>query len=191
MKRIFLLSPANASGVRMQMLLRLGASFPLALAVQGQGAQLGDAFQFTSGLYFRGKWAYARAFGESLVIAPGLGLVTADTIVTASDLVAMGKVPVDEEEPRFTGPLLRDAGKLDADEVVLLGSVATGKYTAPLLEVLGERLLFPSDFIGRGDMSRGGLMLRAASSGVELTYQPVLGAVLKGKRPPKLEKRKT
>ena len=41
-------------------------------------------------------------------------------------------------------------------------------------------------FVGRGDMSRGGLLLRHASNGVELDYAPIAGAVLHGKRPPKL-----
>src|SRR4029077_5935565 len=55
-------------------------------------------------------------------------------------------------------------------EVVLLGSIATGKYVEPLLAVLGERLRFPADFVGRGDMSRGGLLLRCARAGAERTY---------------------
>ncbi len=71
---------------------------------------------------------------------------------------------------------------------VLLGSVASAKYTAPLLEVFGERLLFPVDFVGRGDMSRGGLMLRHARSGIELPYVPVRGAQLHGTRPPRLSR---
>jgi hypothetical protein len=70
--------------------------------------------------------------------------------------------------------------------VVLLGSIATGKYTSALLEVFGRRLLFPAAFVGRGDMSRGGLLLRAARSGEELSYIPVAGATLHGPRPPKL-----
>ena len=70
--------------------------------------------------------------------------------------------------------------------MVLLGSIATGKYADALLEVFGERLLFPSDFVGRGDMSRGGLMLRRVQDGQELPYIPVNGAVRRGKRPPKL-----
>ncbi|HEY2931322.1 MAG TPA: hypothetical protein VGK99_06200 [Acidobacteriota bacterium] len=56
-----------------------------------------------------------------------------------------------------------------------------------LLSVFGERLLFPAEFLGRGDMSRGGLMLRCARSGSELTYVAVSGAVRNGPRPPKLE----
>jgi hypothetical protein len=46
-----------------------------------------------------------------------------------------------------------------------------------LLDVVGERLLFPTDFVGRGDMSRGALLLRAAREGRELAYEPVAGAL--------------
>jgi len=53
---------------------------------------------------------------------------------------------------------------------VLLGSIATPKYLEPLNEVLGPRLHVPQEFIGRGDMSRGALMLRCAAEGHELTY---------------------
>jgi hypothetical protein len=70
--------------------------------------------------------------------------------------------------------------------VVLLGSIASKKYVAVLGAVFGDRLLFPSDFVGRGDMSRGGLLLRAARAGAELAYEPVLGAQRHGKRPPRL-----
>jgi hypothetical protein len=69
---------------------------------------------------------------------------------------------------------------------VLLGSIATGKYADVLLEIFGDRLVFPRDFVGRGDMSRGGLMLRCAEEGRELEYLPVEGAVRHGKRPPRL-----
>jgi hypothetical protein len=70
---------------------------------------------------------------------------------------------------------------------VLLGSIATGKYVEPLLECFGERLLFPEDFIGRGDMSRGGLLLRAVANDSQLTYRPIAAATtLKGTRPAKL-----
>src|SRR5437870_5647388 len=40
--------------------------------------------------------------------------------------------------------------------------------------------------VGRGDMSRGGLLLRQAAADVELTYVPIAGAVRHGPRPPKL-----
>ena len=58
------------------------------------------------------------------------------------------------------------------------------------LEHFGQRLCFPADFVGRGDMSRGGLLLRCAVDRCELTYISVAGAVRKGKRPPKLEPRR-
>jgi hypothetical protein len=195
---VFLLSPANAGGLRMALVLSPRASFPLARAVQSAGAPIGDVFRFASGLYFRGKLAYAQAFARpprgvpgALVIAPGAGLVPADATVGAEDLRAFAAVPVDAGEPRFRAPLERDALALAArlgrrDEVVLLGSIASDKYVEPLLGVLGARLLFPVDFVGRGDMSRGGLMLRAARAGVELTYAPVQGAVRRGVRPPRL-----
>jgi hypothetical protein len=81
--------------------------------------------------------------------------------------------------------LQRDTARLlhrDDVDVVLLGSIATGKYVDVLLEIMGTRLLFPTDFVGRGDMSRGALMLRAARKGSELSYEPVAGAVRRGRR---------
>src|SRR5437868_9139708 len=121
--RVFLLSPANASGERMQMLLRPQAQFDLAQRLRAGAATLGEAFEFTSGLYFRGKLAYAQRFARApegvpgvLVIAPGAGLVPADTPIRRDQLVALGKVPVDEADPRFREPLL-EASRL------LLGSL--------------------------------------------------------------------
>lgn len=87
--------------------------------------------------------------------------------------------------------MLRDAKRIRAEiddgaEVVLLGSIATGKYVDPLLTVFGARLVFPETFVGRGDMSRGGILLRSTRAERELTYVPVAGAVRHGRRPPKL-----
>jgi hypothetical protein len=197
-QRVFLLSPASSGGLRMALVLSPRAGFPLAHRVQGEGAPLGEVFRFASGLYFRGKLAYAEVFARpprgvpgALVIAPGAGLVPAESPVRADDLRAFAAVPVDAREPRFRAPLERDVRALaerigESVEVVLLGSIASDKYVEPLLAVLGERLLFPVDFVGRGDMSRGGLMLRAARAGVELPYAPVLGAARRGARPPRL-----
>ena len=180
------------------MLLRPGAEFDLAKRLRAGAVTLGEAFAFTSGLYFRGKLAYATAFARSpsgvpgaLVIAPGAGLVPAETAVRTEQLVALGKVPVDGADPRFREPLLEASrllvGALPSDaEVVLLGSVASAKYVEPLLSVFGQRLLFPPTFVGRGDMSRGGLLLRCVRSGEELPYAPVDGAVRHGPRPPRL-----
>lgn len=185
----------------MALVLSPRARFPLALAVQAGGAPIGEVFRFASGLYFRGKLAYAEVFGRpppgvpgALVIAPGAGLLPAETPVTCAHLRAFAAVPVDARERTFREPLLAAARLVAArlaatDEVVLLGSIASDKYVAPLLEVFGERLLFPLEFVGRGDMSRGGLMLRAARAGVELAVAPVRGAVRHGPRPPRLPRR--
>src|SRR5207237_7146045 len=77
----------------------------------------------------------------------------------------------------------------DRSEVILLGSIATGKYVEVLLANFGQQLRFPADFVGRGDMSRGGLMLRCAADLQELSYVRVAGAIVNGKRPPKLAPR--
>jgi len=71
-------------------------------------------------------------------------------------------------------------------DVILLGSIASPKYVDILTRIFGDRLQFPIAFVGRGDMSRGGLLLRQAADGVELDYVPVLGASLHGARPAKL-----
>jgi hypothetical protein len=172
------------------MLLRSRTS-PLTARLSDGGAPLGEVFTWMSSLYFRGKLAYANRFGRALVIAPGRGLVPADMPIRITDLEEMAAVPVDEDEPRFREPLVRDANALEralgaGGHAVLLGSVASQKYVTPLLEVFGDRLLFPSTFVGRGDMSRGGLLLRCAKSGTPLECVPVRGAVRHGPRPPRL-----
>lgn len=191
--RVYLLSPARTSSVRALQLLE--SASPLGVALRSrEGAALGEVFAYLSSLYFRGKLAYASRFGCSplsapgaLVITPGHGLCRPSTRVRADDLIAMGQIEVDAENPAFVEPLVRDAGRLlqsapgDAG-FVLLGSIATPKYVEPLLSVLGERLLFPQEFVGRGDMSRGGLLLRAAREGNPLDYVPVHSAVRSGPR---------
>jgi hypothetical protein len=198
--RVFLLSPAWCGGKRAAVLLRDAAAFPLAARLRSDaGAPLGEVFSFLSGLYFRGKLAYAREFARSapldpriFIITPTRGLVEASTPVTVADLEEFATVDIDEDDARYTDPLLRDIHRLLAPaprlEAVLLGSVATGKYVEVLANVLGDQLLFPEAFVGRGDMSRGGLMLRCVKEGRELTYVPVAGAVRRGRRPPRLER---
>lgn len=185
------------------MLFRDGASFPLATQLRTiEGCPIGEVFRFVSGLYFRGKLAYANAFARApenaewmgngaLVITQNRGLVPVTTRVCLEHLEAFSSTNIHPDEPAFRKPLVRDAKLVseslaDADEVVLLGSIASAKYVDALLEVFGNRLLFPGDFVGRGDMSRGGLMLRAVDAKKELSYVPVAGAVRKGTRPPKL-----
>lgn len=196
--RIFLLSPADCSGKRARLLQNPFAEFELARKLQSsEGAPLGDVFTFTSSLYFRGKLAYARAFARAprgqagvLVITPGDGLSTPESSIRLEDLRRYARIPVDPDEKRYREPLLGDVRALAARapdcEVVLLGSIASGKYTELLTAVLGPRLLFPEDFVGRGDMSRGGLLLRCAGEGRELRYLPLLGATIHGSRPARL-----
>jgi len=190
MVTVFLLSPASCAGTRAQMLLKSQTS-PLTARLSNGGAPLGEVFTFMSSLYFRGKLAYATRFGRAYVIAPGRGLLPADLLIRVEDLRQMASVSVDEDVAAFRDPLVRDATRLHAgltaeDRVVLLGSVATDKYVGPLLGVFGDRLLFPATFAGRGDMSRGGLLLRCARGGVQLDCVPVRGAVRHGPKPPKL-----
>jgi hypothetical protein len=188
MHRVFLLSPAHAGGKRAELLLRDAATFPLAARLrERQGIPLGEAFSFMSGLYFRGKLAYAQQFARppegivgALVITANRGLLPAETAVRAVDLQALGLVDIHASDPRYREPLLADLDRL-------LGSVATGKYVDVLLEALGQRLRFPPAFVGRGDMSRGALLLRAARNEEELAYIPVEGADRHGPRPPRLE----
>jgi len=195
---VFLLSPARLDGRRAQILLSERAAFPLAVRLRESGAPIGEVFSFLSGLYFRGKLAYSRAFARFeaassiLVITPGRGLVSADETVSLEDLRGIAEVGVTTEDPRFRDPLERDASDLSArlsggDRVVLLGSIATGKYVDVIESRLDGRLLFPSAFVGRGDMSRGGLMLRCVLERQELEYVPIAGAVRRGTRPPRLE----
>ena len=201
--RIFLLSPAFSGGKRGQLMLRDAAAFPLATRLrQPEGASLGEVFAFLSGLYFRGKLAYAAAFAApppglppALVITPTRGLVPPDSRITLAvlrEFAEEGDIALDN--PRFRGPLEEHARALDQHappdtRMVLLGSIASDKYVRVLTAIYGERLVFPGDFVGRGDMSRGGLMLRAAEAGQELPYLPVLGAIRHGPRPPRLEPR--
>jgi hypothetical protein len=203
--RVFLLSPANCGGIRAGMMLSPKAGFALARQLQSEGgAPLGDVFSFVSGLYFRGKLAYARRFasppdpsepvaaGGVLVITPNAGLRSADTPVTVDSVRGFAGVDIHLRNAKYRDPLEQGARALlsavgpDCD-VVLLGSVASGKYVDLLLPIFGERLMFPSDFVGRGDMSRGGLLLRCVDVGFELPYVPIAGAVRHGQRPPKLQ----
>ena len=198
--RIFLLSPANAGGVRGKLLLRPGATFDLAARLHSEGVPLGEAFAFVSGLYFRGKLAYARAFAApppeisgSFVITSGRGLTPPETVVTLDQLVQIASIPIDAADPRYREPLARACRALDQSagpdcDFVLLGSVATVKYLEPMFDIFGQRLLFPEQFIGRGDMRRGGLLLRCVSDGTPLTYAPLGNLTRHGPRPPKLPK---
>lgn len=180
--QVFLLSPADCSGKRAGFLLRTDARSALAQRLRADGATIGELFTFMSQLYFRGKLAYATAFANPPanspgvhVIVPGLGLSEPGTIIDLKGLRAVSRVPVDPENQHYLVPLQRDATRLAGqlapnDAAILLGSLATPKYLRPLKAILGSRLRFPQEFIGRGDMSRGSLMLKCVASARELTY---------------------
>ena len=186
------------------MVMSPAAQFALARQLRSaEGTSLGEVFSFVSGLYFRGKLAYARRFaqppdpadpvvaGGVLVITPNAGLRSPDTPITLPSLEAFAAASIDLANPSYREPLeqganaLEDAVGPDCD-VVLLGSIASGKYVEVLQPVFGNRLVFPPAFVGRGDMSRGGLMLRCVLAGMELDYAPIAGATRHGQRPPKL-----
>jgi hypothetical protein len=209
--KLFLLSPASATGRRALQLAAPRAGFAAAGRLRSaEGLPIGEAFCFMSALYFRGKLAYARRFasawaepaevreqegcgdgvpgnmtgaemrlvpgaGSILIIAPGFGLVSPEWPLTAERLRRLARTPVDPARRAYSAPLRRHARELAsrlpaAARIVLLGSIATGKYLDLLLPILGERLLFPRAFAGAGDMRRGAMMLRAAASGEELEY---------------------
>ena len=203
-QKVFLLSPANCGGTRAGMIMSAKASFPLAAQMRAKaGAPLGEIFSFVSGLYFRGKLAYARRFanppdpadavssGGIFVITPNAGLRTPETPVTLASFRAFAEASIDVTNASYRNPVeraatsLRDAVGNDC-QVVLLGSIASGKYVEILQPIFGDNLVFPPAFVGRGDMSRGGLMLRCVADGTELEYAPIAGAVRRGKRPPRL-----
>lgn len=190
---IFLLSPAYCGGRRAAILLNPQSSAVTAQALRAGELSLGSAFAFMSGLYFRGKLAYAERFGDVHVITPTRGLQPPSAPFSLALLREFAVGDVSIENGVYRSALERDVTALAQrlgrrTQVVLLGSVASGKYVDILLPILGDRLRFPVSFIGRGDMSRGGLLLRSAASGDELEYQPLTAGVRpRGPRPPKLD----
>jgi hypothetical protein len=182
----FILSPANCSGQRAKLLFNEKAEFFLAKRLRSEeGVMLGEAFSFLSGLYFRGKLTYARAFARSAddtnavwIITASRGLLSPDTIVWLEDLQEFAEVSIDINEPRYREPLARDAAELAAklkinERIIFLGSIASDKYSQILRAAFGERIIFPREFVGRGDLSRGSLLLGAVDAGIELEYMTV------------------
>lgn len=201
--RVFLLSPANCNGRRGAQLLSPRSQSVVAQHLNSSsGVSLGELFSFVSQLYFRGKLTYARHFAappevDNPIVGTGVHVITTnsglrspDTRVTRSAIRQFAAEDIDPDNRAYRRPLERSAKALRREigdcEVVLLGSIASPKYVDALLQIFGSRLLFPADFVGRGDMSRGGLLLRQAAAGIELPYVPIAGAVRHGPRPPKL-----
>jgi hypothetical protein len=186
-KTVFLLSPAFCGGRRASILLNPKSQADTTRELRAGRLSLGRAFAFMSGLYFRGKLAYAERFGQPLVITPTRGLQAPDMQFTLAVLGEFAAGDVSLDNPEYRSALERDVIALSCrigrkTSVVLLGSVASGKYVDVLLPILGERLRYPVSFVGRGDMSRGG------ASGEELEYGPLTAGVRpRGPRPPKLD----
>src|SRR2546421_6303398 len=118
--RVFLLSPAYAGGLRAKLIMSDRAQFDLARRLRSDTPPtLGEVFAFLSGLYFRGKLAYANAFAPPrrkrssvLVITPTRGLVPAATPIGLADLQEFAAVDIHETEPRYRAPLERDVKRL-------------------------------------------------------------------------------
>ena len=166
-----------------------------------EGAALGDVFAFVSGLYFRGKLTYARRFAAPP--DPGTwrpvschyaerrlaGRGHADHARGASVVRGRGRAPRQRRLSQAAGTERQARWPVrSASSARSCCSAASHRpsTSSVLLEIFGGQLRFPVEFVGRGDMSRGGLLLRTAASGCELEYAPIAGAVLHGVRPPKL-----
>jgi hypothetical protein len=187
--RVFLLSPANCNGVRAGWILRPEARSELAQRLRTpEGASLAEVYSFLSALYFRGKLAYARAFARPpapspgvLLITPTAGLMPDGTSVRLSKLRGFSRVPISIKNRRYRSALLRAVKQLAREigpdcEVVLLGSIATGKYLDILNLAFADQLRVPAEFVGLGDMSRGALLLRCVKEQRELNYITVAAA---------------
>jgi hypothetical protein len=182
MNRIFVLSPANCNGVRARCLLTKANSSKLAKRLRGSGVPLSEVFSFVSSLYFRGKVSYAQTFARPpadcagiFIITPTMGLVPHDMLIRKSTLRLFSRGAIDVRNQLYCSSLRCSAKQLDNAigsecEVVLLGSIASGKYLTLLSPIFARRLRVPAEFIGRGDMSRGGLLLRCVNDNRELTY---------------------
>jgi len=199
MHRIFMLSPAYCGGKRSQLLLRSAAQFDLAQRLRTEsGVPVGELFSFLSGLYFRGKLTYSYVFAcppagvpGTVVITPSRGLMVPSEPLHLERLQEFAEVEIGLAEKRFRAPLVQSAQHLALQlrencEIVLLGSIATSKYIDTLASIFGDKLRFPAEFAGRGDMSRGGLLLRCVTEKRELTYVSLSGGARHGNRPPKL-----
>jgi hypothetical protein len=162
-----------------------GASFPIALRLRQEGGvPIGELFSFLSGLYFRGKLEYAKAFCDPpgdvpgvLVITPNMGLVSPTHRIDHPALLRLSGSKIDVRNEEYRGTLELDAKSIAERierecQVVLLGSMATEKYVSVLSPIFRDRLRCPAEFVGRGDMSRGSLLLRCVTEAKELEYIP-------------------
>src|SRR5262245_7328169 len=143
---IFLLSPASCRGRRAKMLLRDGSEMALSRQLRAGELTLGAAFTFLSGLYFRGKLAYATAFAmrpeHMAIITPTRGLQPPDRLISVALLKEFAAGDIHPDDRRYRRALEHDAAELAEHlpghaRVILLGSIATGKYVDVLNPILG------------------------------------------------------
>jgi hypothetical protein len=190
---IFLISPANMSGVRGARLLCETGTGDIHTRLKGEGVELGEVFTHVSSLYFRGKLEYGNAFGGTLsgssgayIITPNAGLMSPKTKVRLEELRAICNTEINAGNEQFCRPLESDIRRLrekcEGSRFVLLGSIATPKYVEPLMRVLEGDLFYPSAFAGLGDMSRGALLLQCVRTQVELDYTRYGPAARRNKR---------
>jgi hypothetical protein len=180
--RVFVLSPASCNGLRARWLLKKNSRSDLARRLRADGVPLGELFTHLSALYFRGKLAYARAYADPpagcpgiLIITPTAGLMPHDVSIRISRLRGFARVPIHLKNRRYCSTLRQSATKLAVKigsdcELILLGSIGTGKYLDILGPAFGSRLRIPGEFVGLGDMSRGGLLLRCVRENRQLNY---------------------
>jgi hypothetical protein len=199
-KRVFLLSPANCNGVRAGWILRRNARSDIAKRLRDPaGVPLAEVYSFLSALYFRGKLTYARAFANPpwstagvMIITPTAGLMPDGATVGLSTLRGFSRVPINVKNRRYRTAFLRGLRQLAHDvgpdcEVILLGSIATGKYLDLVQQVFADQLRVPAEFIGLGDMSRGALLLQCVKEQRELSYISVATVPKRGRLSATLE----
>ena len=172
------------SGIRGQRLLSETGPSELARRLRESSAPIGEVYRFISSLYFRGKLEYAEKFQNppsgvaGVQIITGHGLMLPQTTISLTELRRISATEIDAGNSDYRRSLDCDLLKLremssGETEIILLGSIATSKYITPIREVFGERFLFPKEFRGLGDMSRGSILLKCCSQGRELAYLPV------------------
>jgi hypothetical protein len=199
-KRVFLLSPANCNGVRAGWILRRNARSDIAKRLRDpEGVPLAEVYSFLSALYFRGKLTYARAFANPplpsagvMIITPTAGLMQDGATVRLSTLRGFSRVPINVKNRRYRTAFLRGLRQLARDvgpdcEVILLGSIASGKYLDLVQQVFADQLRVPAEFIGLGDMSRGALLLQCVKERRELNYISVATVPNRRRLPATLE----
>ena len=187
--RIFLLSPASTDGLRAQQLTSPRAGFGAAERYRSpEGVTIEEAFTFMSSLYFRGKIGYARHFAApppelalgsrttaSWSSLPASGWCRRACRITPEEMKKLRRTPVDLKSRAYCAPMKKHVEQLrDLAPDGLGGAPGQRRdrqVRGPAAAGPRDRLLFPRDFAGAGDMKRGGMMLRAVREDRELSLR--------------------